>query len=55
MEYQKIREIFWKNPQNTDLGGFVELGAQWIHGRGDNPVWQYVLNNNLPGTRGGYF
>jgi len=29
-------------------GKFVELGAQWIHGRGENPVWKYVLNNNLP-------
>ncbi|CAB4058632.1 SMOX [Lepeophtheirus salmonis] len=24
-----------------------KTGAQWIHGRGDNPVWKFVLENNI--------
>ncbi|XP_071748796.1 spermine oxidase [Lepeophtheirus salmonis] len=27
--------------------GPLETGAQWIHGRGDNPVWKFVLENNI--------
>jgi len=27
--------------------GVVELGAQWIHGRGSNPLWKYVQENNI--------
>ena len=23
--------------------GVLELGAQWIHGRGDCPLWKFVL------------
>lgn len=23
-------------------GDWVELGAQWIHGRGENPLWKFV-------------
>ncbi len=25
----------------------IELGAQWIHGRGDNPLWKFVTENNI--------
>ena len=23
-------------------GSFVEIGAQWIHGLGENPIWKLV-------------
>ena len=25
----------------------IDLGAQWIHGRGDNPLWKFVKENNV--------
>ncbi len=25
----------------------LELGAQWIHGRGDNPLWKFVVENKV--------
>ena len=25
----------------------IDLGAQWIHGRGDNPLWTFVKENNV--------
>ncbi|XP_023340276.1 spermine oxidase isoform X2 [Eurytemora carolleeae] len=28
--------------------GVVELGAQWIHGRGENMLWKYIQENNIP-------
>ena len=29
--------------------GVLELGAQWIHGRGDCPLWKFVKDNQIPG------
>jgi protoporphyrinogen oxidase len=29
-------------------GGFIELGAQWIHGKDENPLWKYVVENQVP-------
>ena len=28
---------------------FLELGAQWIHGRGECPLWKFVNDNQIPG------
>jgi len=28
-------------------GNWVELGAQWIHGRGDNPLWKFVQEHQV--------
>jgi monoamine oxidase len=28
-------------------GDWVELGAQWIHGRGENPLWKFVQENKV--------
>ena len=28
-------------------GDWVELGAQWIHGRGENPLWKFVQENQV--------
>lgn len=28
-------------------GHYLELGAQWIHGRGDNPLWKFVHENKV--------
>lgn len=25
----------------------IDLGAQWIHGGGDNPLWKFVKENNV--------
>ena len=30
---------------------FLELGAQWIHGRGECPLWKFVNDNQIPGER----
>eukprot|EP00090_Calanus_glacialis_P007049 TRINITY_DN15513_c0_g1_i2.p1 TRINITY_DN15513_c0_g1~~TRINITY_DN15513_c0_g1_i2.p1 ORF type:complete len:476 (-),score=114.85 TRINITY_DN15513_c0_g1_i2:47-1474(-) len=30
--------------------GVLELGAQWIHGRGDCPLWKFVKDNQIPVT-----
>ena len=27
---------------------YLELGAQWIHGRGANPLWQFCRLHGLP-------
>ena len=29
--------------------GVLELGAQWIHGRGDCPLWKFFNDNQIPG------
>ena len=29
--------------------GVIELGAQWIHGRGECPLWKFVNDNQIPG------
>uniref|UniRef100_A0A0K2UXP7 Spermine oxidase [Gallus gallus] n=1 Tax=Lepeophtheirus salmonis TaxID=72036 RepID=A0A0K2UXP7_LEPSM len=29
-------------------GAPLETGAQWIHGRGENPLWKFVNENNVP-------
>ncbi len=31
-------------PVNGDV---VELGAQWIHGQGENPLWKFVQENQV--------
>jgi len=31
-------------PINCD---WIEKGAQWIHGRGKNPLWQFVVQNEV--------
>ncbi len=28
-------------------GSPLELGAQWIHGRGENPLWKFVQEHNV--------
>ena len=28
-------------------GRKLELGAQWIHGRGDNPLWKFVQQHKV--------
>lgn len=28
-------------------GHYLELGAQWIHGRGENPLWKFVTEHNV--------
>ena len=28
-------------------GNVIELGAQWIHGRGENPLWKFVVENKV--------
>ena len=28
-------------------GDWAELGAQWIHGRGENPLWKFVQENKV--------
>jgi protoporphyrinogen oxidase len=28
-------------------GHWLELGAQWIHGRGQNPLWKFVEENEV--------
>lgn len=30
--------------------GVIELGAQWIHGRGECPLWKFVNDNQIPVT-----
>merc|ERR1711892_508534 len=30
--------------------GVLELGAQWIHGRGECPLWKFVKDNQIPVT-----
>ena len=46
--------IILNDDQKCLLGaGVVELGAQWIHGRGENPVWKYVNENNITGREWG--
>jgi len=30
--------------------GVIELGAQWIHGRGECPLWKFVLDNQIEVT-----
>ena len=37
-----------KGGKREEEEGFLELGAQWIHGRGANPLWQFCLQNGLP-------
>ena len=32
-----------------NLGGQLEIGAQWIHGKGENRVWRFVNEQNIPG------
>ena len=32
-----------------NLSGHLEIGAQWIHGRGENRVWRFVNEQNIPG------
>ena len=29
--------------------GVLQLGAQWIHGRVDCPLWKFVNDNQIPG------
>ncbi len=37
-----------ENEEKKDKQGrFVELGAQWIHGRGENPLWLFCIQNSL--------
>ena len=26
---------------------WLELGAQWIHGTGDNPLWKFITENKV--------
>ena len=33
-------------PMNEGLD-WLELGAQWIHGRGDNPLWRFVSEHQV--------
>lgn len=28
-------------------GNVIELGAQWIHGRGENPLWKFVQEHKV--------
>ncbi len=28
-------------------GDWIEKGAQWIHGRGNNPLWEFVVKNQV--------
>lgn len=28
-------------------GNVIELGAQWIHGRGENPLWKFVMKHKV--------
>ncbi len=28
-------------------GDWIELGAQWIHGQGKNPLWKFVQKNKV--------
>jgi len=28
-------------------GDWIEKGAQWIHGRGKNPLWEFVVKNQV--------
>ena len=28
-------------------GHWLELGAQWMHGRGDNPLWKFVSEHQV--------
>ena len=30
--------------------GVLEMGAQWIHGRGDCPLWKFVNDNQIAGN-----
>lgn len=34
-------------PCGRQDGGFVELGAQWIHGKGGNAVYHFCLENGV--------
>ena len=27
--------------------GWIELGAQWIHGQGENPLWKFCQEKNV--------
>eukprot|EP00095_Tigriopus_kingsejongensis_P003306 maker-scaffold355_size198070-snap-gene-0.36 protein:Tk03306 transcript:maker-scaffold355_size198070-snap-gene-0.36-mRNA-1 annotation:"GG11620" len=35
----------WTIPKN---GSWLELGAQWIHGKGQNPLWKFVQKHQIP-------
>ncbi len=37
-----------KRKEEKEERGALELGAQWIHGRGENPLWKFCLQNQLP-------
>jgi hypothetical protein len=37
-----------KKKEEKEERGALELGAQWIHGRGENPLWKFCLHNQLP-------
>ncbi len=37
-----------KKKAEKEERGALELGAQWIHGRGENPLWKFCLQNQLP-------
>ena len=28
-------------------GDWIEFGAQWIHGRGENPLWKFVVEKQV--------
>jgi monoamine oxidase len=28
-------------------GKWIEMGAQWIHGQGKNPLWKFVLEKQV--------
>jgi actin-related protein len=47
----KKKEENEENEENEEKkdkqGRFVELGAQWIHGRGENPLWLFCIKNSL--------
>jgi hypothetical protein len=36
-----------KKKEEEKERGALELGAQWIHGRGENPLWKFCLQNQL--------
>ena len=41
----RIKSQQIKGPQIND--GWIELGAQWIHGRGKNPLWKFCLEKKV--------
>jgi monoamine oxidase len=43
----KGKEIEEKATNKEKGGDYLELGAQWIHGRGSNPLWKFCRLNGL--------